>query len=125
MSRAAPPAGSPLIAREERALWASLPVPAVLVGADDCILDISAAAEGFLNASAKAVTGTPVWDMIAVDAPLEEAFARARNTQSTLFVNDVDVGSGQRAPLPRRRLRVLSLQQLLATCECEGESMCA
>ena len=82
----------------ERALWASLPVPAILVGADDRIVDINAAAEGFLNASAKAVSGTPVWDMIAVDAPLEDAFARSRTSQTALFVNDVDVGSGQRAP---------------------------
>ena len=87
------------LATEERALWASLPVPALLVGADDLILDINAAAEGFLNASAKAVRGTPVWDMIAVDAPLEKAFGRARTHGTTLFVNDVDVGSGQRAPL--------------------------
>ncbi|WP_051567281.1 two-component system sensor histidine kinase NtrB [Sulfitobacter guttiformis] len=90
---------SPLATREERGLWASLPVPSILVGPDDRIIDINAAAEGFLNASIKGVAGTPVWDMIAVDAPLEEAFARARSTQSTLFVNDVDVGSGQRAPL--------------------------
>ncbi len=82
----------------ERALWASLPVPAILVGSDDTIVDINAAAEGFLNASAKAVYGTPVWDMIAVDAPLEDAFARARTSQTALFVNDVDVGSGHRAP---------------------------
>lgn len=83
----------------ERALWASLPVPAILVGADDTILDINAAAEGFLNASAKAMAGAPVWDVIAVDAPLEDAFVRARTSQTALFVNDVDVGSGQRAPL--------------------------
>jgi two-component system nitrogen regulation sensor histidine kinase GlnL len=90
---------SPLAAGQERALWTSLPVPAVLVAADDTILDINAAAEGFLNASVKAVVGAPVWDMIAVDAPLEEAFGRSRASQTTLFVNDVDVGSGQRAPL--------------------------
>ncbi|KEJ88413.1 ATPase [Sulfitobacter donghicola DSW-25 = KCTC 12864 = JCM 14565] len=83
----------------EGALWASLPVPALLVGSDDLILDANAAAEGFLNASAKAVRGIPVWDLVAVDAPLEEAFARARESETTLFVNDVDVGSGQRAPL--------------------------
>ncbi len=83
----------------DRALWASLPVPAFLVAHDDTITDINAAAEGFLNASAKAVIGTPVWDMIAVDAPLEDAFARARDTGTPLFVNDVDVGSGQRPPL--------------------------
>lgn len=94
-----PVPASPLAAPQERALWASLPVPSVLVGADDCIVDINAACEGFLNASAKAVCGTPVWDMFAVDAPLEDAFGRARAQQTTLFVNDVDVGSGQRAPL--------------------------
>ncbi|MEQ6247961.1 ATP-binding protein [Sulfitobacter sp. HNIBRBA3233] len=83
----------------ERQLWASLPVPALLVASDDSIADINAAAEGFLNASAKSVVGTPVWDLLAVDAPIEEAFARARENGTTLFVNDVDVGSGQRPPL--------------------------
>ena len=92
------PVLSPL-GQTERALWASLPVPAILVGHDDTILDINAAAEGFLNASAKSMAGSPVWDVIAVDAPLEDAFARARTSQTALFVNDVDVGSGQRAPL--------------------------
>ena len=80
-------------------IWASLPVPAVLIAPDDTILDINSAAEGFLNASAKSVRGTPLWDQIAIDAPLEQAFARARAQGTPLFVNDVDVGSGQRAPL--------------------------
>ncbi|UWR24039.1 nitrogen regulation protein NR(II) [Sulfitobacter sp. S190] len=84
---------------EERPLWASLPVPSVLIAPDDTIADVNAAAEGFLNASHKAVYGQPVWDIIAVDAPLEDAFAKARARGTTLFVNDVDVGSGQRAPL--------------------------
>ncbi|WP_439655598.1 two-component system sensor histidine kinase NtrB [Sulfitobacter aquimarinus] len=83
----------------ERSLWASLPVPSILVDRADRIVDINAAAEGFLNTSAKSVADVPVWDLIAVDAPLEEAFARARDTQTTLFVNDVDVGSGMRPPL--------------------------
>ncbi|MCX7565379.1 ATP-binding protein [Sulfitobacter sp. F26169L] len=83
----------------ERALWASLPVPAILVGPDNLVIDVNAAAEGFLNASAKAVFGLSVWNAVTIDAPLEGAFARARDTQTTLFVNDVDVGSPQRAPL--------------------------
>jgi len=83
----------------DMAIWASLPVPALLIDPDDKIADANSAAEGFLNASAKAVIGTPVWDQIAVDAPLEEAFARARANGTPLFVNDVDVGSGSRAPL--------------------------
>ena len=83
----------------DRAIWASLPVPAVIIGADDKITDINPAAEGFLNASVKSVIGVPVWDMLAVDDPLEAAFARARAKGTPLFVNDVDVGSGQRPPL--------------------------
>ena len=32
----------------ETDLWASLPVPALLIGPDDKIVDINSAAEGFL-----------------------------------------------------------------------------
>ena len=34
-----------------------------------------------------------------VDAPLEAAYHRAREHSTPLFVNDVDVGTGDRAPL--------------------------
>ena len=81
------------------AIWASLPVPAFRIDADDRIVDVNSAGEGFLNASLKSVTGTPVWDQIAIDAPIEDAFARARTNGTPLFVNDIDVGSGNRAPL--------------------------
>ncbi len=79
-------------------LWASLPIPALLISPQDLIEDVNPAGEGFFNASAKAVIGVPVWDMVAVDYSLEDAFARARSSETALFVNDVDVGSGQRAP---------------------------
>ncbi|WP_425038873.1 two-component system sensor histidine kinase NtrB [Primorskyibacter sp. S187A] len=80
-------------------LWASLPVPAVIVDANDVIVDVNPAAEGFLNASTKHLIGTPVWDKLAIDAPLEESFERARRYGTPLFVNDVDVGTGDRPPL--------------------------
>ena len=83
----------------DRSIWASLPIPAVIIAPDDTIVDINSAAEGFLNASAKTVCGSPVWDAIAVNDPLEKAFERARTSGTPLFVNDVDVGSGQRAPM--------------------------
>ena len=83
----------------DRQIWASLPVPTLLIAPDDSITDINPAAEGFLNASVKHVTGSPVWDLIAIDDPLEEAFKRARESSTPLFVNDIDVGSGHRAPL--------------------------
>jgi hypothetical protein len=80
-------------------LWASLPVPALQIGTENEIVDINSAAEGFFNTSAKSLRGRPVWDKVAIDAPLEEAFERARENGTPLFVNDVDIGSGERAPL--------------------------
>ncbi len=80
-------------------LWSSLPVPAIRIGPDDSVLDINSAAEGFLNLSARSACGVPVWDLVTIDAPLEDAFQRARRSGTPLFVNDVDVGSGFRAPV--------------------------
>ena len=83
----------------DKFIWASLPLPAFLIDDGDTITDVNSAGEGFLNASARQVEGQPVWDLIAVDAPLEEALQRARANGTPLFVNDVDVGTGNRAPL--------------------------
>jgi two-component system nitrogen regulation sensor histidine kinase GlnL len=80
-------------------LWASLPVPTLLLGPDDRILEVNPAAEAFLNLSARVLRDAPLWDKVMIDAPLEEAFRRARQQSSSLFVNDVDVGSGERPPM--------------------------
>jgi len=80
-------------------IWASLPVPAVRIDANERIADLNTAAEGFFNTSSKAMRGVPVWDAIAVDAPLETSFQRARDSGAPLFVNDVDVGTGTRVPV--------------------------
>ncbi|ANP35044.1 ATPase [Phaeobacter gallaeciensis] len=42
---------------DDGALWASLPVPAFLIDAEDLIADANSAAEGFLNTSRKALMG--------------------------------------------------------------------
>lgn len=84
---------------QDAALWNSLPVPTLLLGPEDQILQVNPAAEEFLNLSARALTGAQVWEKVMVDAPLEEAYASARANRSALFVNDVDVGSGERAPM--------------------------
>lgn len=80
-------------------LWNSIPVPALLLTSDDMIVDSNPAAESFLNLSAKALTGAPVWDKVMINAEIETAYIRARTNNSSLFVNDVDVGSGERAPM--------------------------
>ena len=80
------------------AIWTSLPVPALMLDEADRIAQINPAAEGFLMSSSRSLLGQPVWDRLAVDAPLEEALQRARAHDAPLFVNDVDVGTGDRAP---------------------------
>jgi two-component system nitrogen regulation sensor histidine kinase GlnL len=83
----------------DTALWSSLPVPALLLDGDDVITASNSAAETFLNLSAKALNGANLWDKVMINASLEHAFARARRNRTSLFVNDVDVGSGMRAPM--------------------------
>ncbi|MEN8896831.1 MAG: ATP-binding protein [Yoonia sp.] len=83
----------------DTALWVSLPVPALLLDEADNIVDSNPAAEAFLNLSSKSLRGKPVWDKVMINAPLEGPFSRARAERTSLFVNDVDVGSGERAPM--------------------------
>lgn len=83
----------------DTALWSSIPVPALMLDKDDLIISSNPAAESFLNMSSKSLTGQRIWEKVMIDAPLEAPFARARANRSSLFVNDVDVGSGERAPM--------------------------
>jgi two-component system nitrogen regulation sensor histidine kinase GlnL len=89
--RAAPP--------QTDAVWASLPVPALIVDGGNRILAANPQAELFLNASARVLGGVPVLDRLAIDAPMDEAMARVRTNRSALFVNDVDVTTGERPPV--------------------------
>lgn len=83
----------------DTALWSSLPVPALLLDCDDVIIASNPAAESFLNMSTKSLAGQKLWEKVMIDAPLEAPFKRARENRTSLFVNDVDVGSGERAPM--------------------------
>lgn len=80
-------------------LWSSIPVPALLLNGDDTIALSNSAAESFLNLSAKALVGADLWEKVMVDAPLEAAYSRAKDKGTSLFINDVDVGSGMGAPM--------------------------
>ena len=79
-------------------LWASLPMPAFLIDPEDRIESINPAAEEFLNASVRGVSGAPIFDRLAIDAPVEEALRRVRHDEGPLFINNVDVSSGARPP---------------------------
>jgi two-component system nitrogen regulation sensor histidine kinase GlnL len=81
------------------ALWASLPLPALVIGADGRIVDVNPPAETFLNASAKSLVGQPLLDRLSIDAPMEDALSRVHAHESPLFIAEADVTTGERAPV--------------------------
>jgi two-component system nitrogen regulation sensor histidine kinase GlnL len=84
---------------QDTAVWSSLPVPALLLDGEDTIILSNPAAESFLNLSTRSLVGQRIWEKVMIDAPLEAPFARARANRTSLFVNDVDVGSGENPPM--------------------------
>ena len=81
------------------AIWASLPIPGLLIDRDDRIVEVNPAAEAFLNASERALNAAPIRDRITIDAPLEEAFARVRAGRAPLSLNAVEIGVAGRKPV--------------------------
>lgn len=81
-------------------IWASLPIPALLIDAQDRVAEINTGAELFLNLSAKGVRDTSLFERVMIDAPMEESFARVRANQSPLTLNNVDIGTGEKPPVP-------------------------
>ena len=80
-------------------LWASLPVPALVLGPTGQIVAVNGAAETFLNASARSLLGRHMLDRIAIDAPMEDAIFRLRRDLSPIFVGDADLTTGERPPV--------------------------
>lgn len=85
--------------QQDDTLWQELPVPALLLAADETILKVNSAAEDFLNQSSKSLTGASFWSRVTLDADLHRAFARARETGSELVVGDVLAGGTSGNPL--------------------------
>jgi two-component system nitrogen regulation sensor histidine kinase GlnL len=80
-------------------VWASLPIPAFLIDEAGRLVEINPAGELFLNASVRTLKGVPAFDRLHIDAPMDEALSRARANQAPLFINDVDVTTGERPPV--------------------------
>ena len=72
-------------------IWASLPMPALLIDRADRIIAANPAAETFLNASAKALTGHSLTEKLRVDVALTESCIRARFNQADVNINDVQI----------------------------------
>ena len=80
-------------------IWNSLPTPALLIDGEDKVDEVNPAAELFLNLSAKSLRGQTIGERLAISAPLEEIFSRVRKNRASLFVNDVEVTTGEKAPV--------------------------
>ncbi|PIE07363.1 MAG: PAS domain-containing sensor histidine kinase [Rhodobacterales bacterium] len=72
---------------DDDSLWAALPVPALLIGADDRIVRVNAAGELFFNASQKALTGVRAGEKLGLDAGLDGTLARVRADRAAVFVH--------------------------------------
>lgn len=81
----------------DETLWASLPVPALLIGPGGRIEAVNPAGEVFLNQSVRVLCNASLGERLFIDAPLEEAFARVRASRAGVFLNDVNVGTGEKA----------------------------
>ena len=90
MSTARPTSPNPAV------LWASLPVPALLIDRDGHIAAVNPAAETFLNASQRSLRGQPVLERLTINAEMDLAMARARANQAVLSVSDADVATADR-----------------------------
>ncbi len=79
-------------------LWASLPLPTILLDPGNAVSEVNPAAEDFLMSSTRSLRGAPFFDRVFIDTPLEDAFRRVRKNRAPLFINTVEVGAGNRPP---------------------------
>jgi two-component system nitrogen regulation sensor histidine kinase GlnL len=82
------------------ALWASLPIPALMLDSNNRIEAVNSAAETFLNLSSRALLGKDLLDRISIDGPLSDALDRLRRHQSPVFIGEADLTTGERPPVP-------------------------
>jgi two-component system, NtrC family, nitrogen regulation sensor histidine kinase GlnL len=83
-------------------IWSALPLPAFMVGALDgveTVVDCNPAAEQFLSLSRRSVMDRALAQLVQIDTNIDAALARCRLNRAPVFINDVHVTLGERAPL--------------------------
>ena len=80
-------------------IWHALPLPAFALGRDDRVEEANSRAEGFLNRSARNVTGSPIDAVLTLDTGLGAATERVRRTQAPLTLHDGSVRTGPAPPV--------------------------
>jgi len=87
VSAPVPPPGS---------IWASLPLPALLLDRASCIVAANPAAETFFNTSARNLIGQQAGGRLKVEGALDKALEQARNNESGVVINEAEVTAGER-----------------------------
>ena len=72
----------------EPAIWSALPLPALVVDAQDRLVAANGPAEGVLNRSVRALLGTSLPGLLAIEGGLAPAFARVRRDQGPLTLHE-------------------------------------
>ena len=80
-------------------VWMSIPLPSVVLNGDDIVVQVNPPGEGFLNASSKSLKNKRIWDLIEIDASLEDRYEKVKKFLSPLFITDVKVGANGRDPV--------------------------
>ena len=81
------------------ALWASLPIPALVIDEAGRIETVNSAAETFLNLSSRSLVGKDLLDRLSIDAPVADALLRVRRHLSPIFIAEADLTTGEKAPV--------------------------
>tara|TARA_B110000259_G_scaffold185516_1_gene234734 strand:+ start:2209 stop:3267 length:1059 start_codon:yes stop_codon:yes gene_type:complete len=81
-------------------LWTQLPLPGLLIGPNDSIVDVNMAAEQFLGVSAKMVLGKHVWNFLRGEDLLPSGINRARGIGRPIVITDVSAHGRNTEPFP-------------------------
>lgn len=83
----------------EAALWSSLPLPALILDAEDRIQRVNPEAEAFLNLSARMLVGHPLADRLTPARAILRAAARVRADEAPITLAEIQLGAaGRSAP---------------------------
>ena len=83
-------------------IWSALPLPALMVASlegVETVVDCNPAAEQFLSLSRRSVKERALAQLVQIDTNMDAALVRCRLNRAPVFINDVHVTLGERAPL--------------------------
>lgn len=116
------------------AVWQALPIPAIVLDAEGRIVLANGPAEGFLNRSARALSGVALSDLMALDGDLAVPLGRVRRTQAPMTLHDAALRVGPApaircevhvAPLADGTLVLISPQDIAGRLDRAGKSRSA